>query len=66
MPKRKKKKSHLASLSLYEHDSLEDVVERLEGLLLELGYEMAEEEVDPEDDEIDLYARFNITEGEDP
>lgn len=62
MTKKKNKREPLPTLSLYEHDSLEDVVDRIGELLADMGYELRELEVDEEDDETDLYGRFAVEE----
>lgn len=59
---KKKRRDTPPTLSLYEHDSLEDVVDRVGELLADMGYELRELEVDEEDDETDLYARFVVEE----
>jgi hypothetical protein len=53
------------SLSIYEHDEHDDLIERFADLLMQLGYDMTEVDVDDEDDEIDLYARFSVEPSQD-
>lgn len=54
----------IPTLRLYEHDSIDDLIERLKDFLADLGYDLTEIDIDDDTDEPDLYAVLEARESD--